>query len=120
MDVLEVLIEPGLVRPVVVAGVVEDRVGAVLLSHVGVVDGLDRVVGAGSRKHRGLPAALLHRLDGNLHDPAVLLLREGRTLAGGAGGADAVSAVLHLPLNDAPQRLLINRAVPEGSNESDN
>jgi len=58
-------------------------------------------------------------LDDSLNHLEVLLLREGGRLAGGAAGHDTGSALLHVPLDEALDAIVVDLiSVGERGNES--
>jgi hypothetical protein len=57
------------------------------------------------------PAVLARDLDRGLKEPELLLVRQGRRLAGRPGDDDAVRAVFEEVRADAPERVDVDRAV---------
>ncbi len=103
-----------LARPVVVG---RDHQGCIRAHRLGVARQLDHLggaVGAASGDHRGAPG---HGLHAQLHHPTVLVVVQGRGLAGGADGSDPVDARRHLPLHERYEGVLVQRAVAERSDQ---
>ena len=114
VDGLEVAEEALLGRLVVIAGGVQHGVRAHRLGVAGEIDRLRGGVGAGARDHRHALAGDLHA---QLHHALVLLVAERRALARGPHGHQPVRALGDLPLDQAPERLLVERAAAERRDE---
>ena len=111
VDGLVVLVEPLLGRLVVIGRHHQDRVGAGLFGMAGELDRLLGRVRARARDHRH---ASLGHLDAPFHDLLVLVVAQGRALAGGADRHQAIGSLGDLPLDQIAKGLLIQRAVLEG------
>ena len=61
--------------------------------------------------------AALRLLDAPFDDLLVLLVRQRRALAGGADRDEAIGALGDLPVDQAAESLLVERAVPERGDE---
>ena len=79
-------------------------VGANLAGVFGQVDGISRIVGAGSGNHRD---ATCHAVHAKLQNRTVFLVGQGRAFAGGSRGNNGVDAAVDLPINQAPECLII-------------
>ncbi len=77
-------------------------------------DGLLGGVGAGAGDHRHAAGG---DLDAQLHHPAVLLVAEGRRLAGGAHRHQPVHPAGDLALHERAERRFVDRAVLERGDE---
>ncbi len=114
VDRLEVLVEPFLGRLVVVRGDDQHGGGTGLFGMLRQFDRLAGRVRPGARNHRHAAFGLL---DAPLHHLPVLLVRERRALAGGAHRNQPIGALGDLPIDQVAERLLVQRAVAEGSDE---
>src|SRR5262249_56129451 len=78
------------------------------------LDGVGSGVRAGARDHGNPPLCLI---DAPVDDSVVLIMREGRTLAGSSHGNQPVGALGNLPIHQGPKGLLVERAVTERGDE---
>jgi hypothetical protein len=106
----EVAVQSLLGRPVVVRVHHERGRRARLLGMRGEIDGLGGRVRAGARDDRQAPS---RRVDHDLDHPLVLVVAQGRGLAGGSAGDDAIRALRHMDVHELTQLRLVHLAVPE-------
>ncbi len=114
VDRLEVLIHPFLGRLVVVRRDDEHRVGAGLLGVLGQFDRFPRRIGTGAGHDRH---AALGLVDAPFHDVLVFVVRERRALAGGADRNKPAGALFDLPVDQPPERFLVDGTVLERGHE---
>ena len=100
--------QPGLGGFVVVGGHQQQGVGAVGLRLLRQLDGIGGVVGAGAGHNRHAAGHAAHGVADAL---GVLVVRQGRGLAGGAADDDGVGMVGDLVVQDAAQLVIVDRAV---------
>ena len=104
----EVQVHPFLRRLVVVRHDLEGGIGAHLLGIGRQLDGLGRGVAAGTRNDGD---ALVGLLDRHADQLTVLFHRHGRRFAAGADDHDAVGAFGDVPVDEPPQRGIVDAAV---------
>ena len=104
-------------RRLVVIGTDQERaVGADALGEARQADGLAGAVGAGAGHH--LDPARRPLADGG-DDALVLLMVQGRRLAGGTHGGQAVGALLDVPIDQLEQRREVDLPVAERRDQRD-
>jgi hypothetical protein len=111
-----VAVEPFL-RGLVVVRVHDERAGR--SGALGVLGHLDRVGGRVGARAGHDPDAAAGRLDHELDHAVVLVVTQGRRLAGGPAGDQSVGAVTDVEFDQLPELRLVDLAVPEGGDHRD-